>query len=207
MASQKIDIIFPVTGDTAPADNNYAMFSAICKQIPDIRDNDVAIMGVNGVNDGNGKIFLVPYSKSTIRVDAKVIPLVYKLANTRLLLGKHRVNLGTPKMRSLEPANLLRSRIVTIKGFQEPKPMIEAVNRQLQALGIKDASITIPQNGRKTVRIKETTVGFTTLIGNLSDEESLLLQDKGVGGRRRMGCGFFLPAKPTIQDETETPNV
>ncbi len=93
----------------------------------------------------------------------------------------------------------MRSRIVTIKGFQEPEPFLEAAKRQLEPLGIS-GTIAIPLNtegelDRKAIKIKQySVVGFGLEVSGLSDEDSIKLQTHGLGGKRRMGCGVFSPS-------------
>ena len=49
---------------------------------------------------------------------------------------------------------------------------------------------------RRVIRIKgETHVGYAMLVEGLTAEESIVLQERGLGGRRLMGCGLFLPLK------------
>ncbi|MFM8300877.1 MAG: type I-MYXAN CRISPR-associated protein Cas6/Cmx6 [Microcystis aeruginosa] len=36
-------------------------------------------------------------------------------------------------------------------------------------------------------------VGFALAIFDLSEEDSIKLQIHGLGGKRRMGCGVFVP--------------
>jgi CRISPR-associated protein Cas6 len=38
-------------------------------------------------------------------------------------------------------------------------------------------------------------VGFALDVSELSPESSLKLQEQGLGGRRHMGCGLFLPTR------------
>jgi CRISPR-associated protein Cas6 len=38
-------------------------------------------------------------------------------------------------------------------------------------------------------------VGFSVIIQGLTAEESMKLQEHGLGGRGKMGCGFFVPLK------------
>jgi len=92
----------------------------------------------------------------------------------------------------------LRARIVNIKGFQEPEPFLEAIKRQLGELGIQ-GTVAIPMNAegkpdRKAIKIKQfSVVGFGLEVMDLSEEDSLKLQIHGLGGKRRMGCGIFVP--------------
>jgi CRISPR-associated protein Cas6 len=47
---------------------------------------------------------------------------------------------------------------------------------------------------RKTFTIHDKkVVGYSMTINELSDEDSILIQEHGIGGRRKMGCGFFEP--------------
>ena len=49
---------------------------------------------------------------------------------------------------------------------------------------------------RRVLHIKgERHVGFGMLIEGLTADESLRLQQNGLGGRRKMGCGLFLPVR------------
>ena len=47
---------------------------------------------------------------------------------------------------------------------------------------------------RRTLKIKDKqVVGFALQVEGLSAEESIRLQEKGLGGRRHFGCGLFTP--------------
>jgi CRISPR-associated protein Cas6 len=120
------------------------------------------------------------------------------LAGQRLTIGTHEIQLLIPQISQLQPTDKLRSRLVTIKGFQEPGAFLEAAQRQLDTLSIQ-GHLSIPLNldgepSRKTIKIKRySVVGFALEITNLSDEDSIKLQMLGLGGKHRMGCGIFTP--------------
>jgi CRISPR-associated protein Cas6 len=139
-----------------------------------------------------------------------MITMFLPLAGKSLELDRHRLRFGTPRVCALKPRALLAARMVTIKGFMEPEPFQEAARRQLDALGISHkAEMNIPRvpNGRKhsgkhlrrVLRIKDkTVVGFALHVHGLTAEESLMLQERGLGGRRHMGCGIFVPIRGLI---------
>ena len=52
------------------------------------------------------------------------------------------------------------------------------------------------QIGKHSIRL----VGFGLEILNLSDKDSLILQNFGLGGKRKMGCGIFVPTLRSIYD-------
>lgn len=126
--------------------------------------------------------------------------LVYPLAGKSLKIGKHTIRLGIPEIYLLEPTERLRSRIVIIQGYQEPESFLAAAQRQLEQLGIQGkAFITKNTDGspkRRSIKIKRfTVVGFRLEIINLSNEDSLTLLRYGIGEKRKMGCGIFVPVK------------
>jgi CRISPR-associated protein Cas6 len=50
------------------------------------------------------------------------------------------------------------------------------------------------QPTRRVIRIKgRRLVGYAVCVTGLTAEESLVVQEQGLGSHRRMGCGIFLP--------------
>jgi len=196
-----VQLNFPVRGTYLPADHSYGLFAASVNLVPQIRSSQqISILSIPGIPDIPGRILLTKQSCLRIRVSVSQIPLVYKLATKKITIGIHEIYIGIPKIYVPKPTATLRSRIVTVKGYTKPKGFLEAVQRQLHNLGISGtASIPNNQEGhpaRKTIKIQRfTIIGFTTEITNLSDADSLLLQAKGLGGKRHMGCGIFLPKR------------
>jgi CRISPR-associated endonuclease/helicase Cas3 len=123
------------------------------------------------------------------------------------------LRVGAALSNSLLPAPVLYSRLVIIKGFTEPEPFLGAVRRQMEALQI-EAEPGIPHvrskhsvEGRchlgSSVPLRRTIevhgkkiVGFAVRVDGLTAEESLRLQEVGIGGRRFLGCGLFIPFRP-----------
>ena len=196
-----VELSFPVRGKYMPADHNYALFAAFVHLIPEIRQqNALSILTIPGFADKQGKILLTEQSCLRIRVPVPQIPLIYHLAGKSIRVGVHEIQIGIPEIFMLRPAAKLRSRIVIIKGYANPEPFLAAAQGKLDSLGILGKlSIPIDKQGspsRKTIKIKRyTIVGFTTEVSGLSDEDSLKLQQWGIGGKRHLGCGYFLPCK------------
>jgi CRISPR-associated protein Cas6 len=198
--STYIDLCFPVIGEMLPADHGYGLYSALTHWNESIHALEgLSIQTITGIPDKQGKIYLTERSQFRMRLPHEQIPLVYGLAGKALTIGKHTIRLGIPQIDLLQPSANLKARIVVIKGYQEPESFLEAAQRQLTDLGI-NGLVKIPiiqtESSRKTIKIKRfTVVGFGLEIGDLNDEDSLLLQKIGLGGKRRMGCGVFIPTK------------
>ncbi|MBD2044138.1 type I-MYXAN CRISPR-associated protein Cas6/Cmx6 [Coleofasciculus sp. FACHB-64] len=195
-----MDLTFNLIGETLPFDHGYELFSAIAHFEPKLHQLDtLGIHTIAGIPK-DGVINLTQNSRLRIRIPVNQVRLVYPLAGKSLRIGKHTIRLGIPDIYLLQPAKQLRSRIVVIRGYEEPETFLAVAQRQLEQLGIQAiASILTKANGkpaRRTIKIKRfTVVGFGLKVSNLSDEDSLALQIHGVGGKQKMGCGIFVPIK------------
>lgn len=161
---------------------------------------NISIQTIPGIPNKDGCLNLNEHSRLRIRLPADQIQLVYRFAGKKLLIGnKHKIRLDIPQIYLLEPVKKLRSRIVVIRGYEEPDTFLVAAQRQLEKLGIQGiACITTNSNGkpkRKSIKVKNTLVGFGLEVKNLSDEDSMTLQIHGIGGKHKMGCGVFTPLK------------
>lgn len=209
-----VDIRFPLIGRDLPADHGYALCGAVCHIIPELHaDKSVGIHPVSGRLTGARMLALSPSSALTIRICADRIKDILSLAGKTLDVEGRRVMVGVPSVHGLEPAAHLYSRLVVIKGFTEPKGFIEAVERQLKETGVKgkatlvDTSTAAAANKgktggtrspvlRRTLRVRDNKiVGFAVRVSELTGQESILLQERGLGGRRRFGCGVLVPDK------------
>ncbi|MBE7413647.1 MAG: type I-MYXAN CRISPR-associated protein Cas6/Cmx6 [Leptospiraceae bacterium] len=131
-------------------------------------------------------------------MDNNHLPLFLKLAGKQILIGDEKLKLGIPKVYMLKPHKTLYSRLVTIKGFLQPNEFKSALIQKLESIGIKQEPILFHKDSsdypiRKTIRIKDKEIiGYPVLIPNLDPNDSILLQEVGLGGRRKMGCGHFV---------------
>ncbi len=187
-----LELRFPIQGQTLPTDHGYALFAAFSRLLPEAHDSDwLAVATLPGLARGDGTLQLDPQAALKLRLPQDRVPLVLKLAGKRLNIGGHDLRLGAPQIFLLQPAPALYARLVTIKKFTEPEPFLDAVCRKLDELGIKGEPTLGP---RRVVRVgNHTIVGFALAVHELSDEASLVLQERGMGGRRHVGCGFFTP--------------
>jgi CRISPR-associated protein Cas6 len=187
-----VELRFPIIGKTLPSDHGYALFAALSRLLPEAHEGDwLAVSTLPGLARGDGTLQLDPQATLRLRLPQDRVSLVLKLAGKRLNVGGHDLRLSAPQIFLLQPASALYARCVTIKKFTEPEPFLDAVCRKLDELGIRGEPVLGP---RRVLRVgNHTIVGFALAVHELSDEASLVLQEKGMGGRRHMGCGFFNP--------------
>jgi CRISPR-associated endonuclease/helicase Cas3 len=187
-----VELKFPFEGHVFPSDHGYGLYGAISRIVPEAHGaNWLAIETIPGTARGNGVTQLDQEASLKIRIPQDHVPLMLKLAGKRLDVDGHAIRLGAPQIFLLKPAAALYARVVTIKGFTEPEPFLGAVCRKLDELGVKGEPVVGP---RRVVKVSQhTIIGFGLTIHELSDEGSIILQEQGLGGRRRMGCGIFFP--------------
>ena len=195
--SQVIDLAFRLSGGELPIDHGYFLFAAISKHLPVLhKASGWGVHPVRGTPLGNGTLALSDISRLVVRLPASAIPLAIPLAGKRLDLGGRFVHVGVPEIRPLRPARHLFSRFVTIKGFADaPGEFAEACRRQLDALNVRDSRILVEKRRVMNVR-GYTIVGYSVRLSGLGDLDSVLAQERGLGGKRKMGAGVFVPIHP-----------
>jgi CRISPR-associated protein Cas6 len=200
-----IDLLFPAVGTRLPADHGYPLYSCISRLLPCLHDGSVpfALLPITGQHIGNGLIALdSSRSRLRLRLAAADLPRVLSLAGKNLNLLGHRLTLGVPHVFSIRPAPNLKARSVTFKNSTEPEPFLSHAKIELDRLGVRgqlQLSWHIDREGRfephrHILRVKDKRiVCFPLRVEGLSPEDSLRLQETGLGGRRHMGGGVFVP--------------
>lgn len=222
-AQTLVDLLFPVQGSTFPRDHGYLLYGAVSRVVPWVHEEDARLGGLGifplrGRTVGKDVQQLQPFANLRLRVAADHLPKLLPLAGKALALDSHSIRLGVPQVQALEPASAVSSAFVLIKlakpgakdaeRFVTPGTFLEAARRQLAEINVRgEASIPLRASGlragepyRRVLEIKgRKAVGYALLVEGLTAEESILLQQSGLGGRRLMGCGLFLPARARAQ--------
>ena len=210
-----INLHFQAQGETIRVDHGYALFSAISRCLgkefhPPNRDirrasaissclgekyhhkkRDVRLALIRGRYAGDGLLKLLPSSRITFRLPSEKVALYINLSGKTLDLVGHKVRVGVPKSQGLVPATALYAHLVTTKSGLERNRFEKEIQRQLDEQGCQ-GRVSIGKRRTFSIHGKKI-VGYSLLVSELNAEESLVLQEKGVGGRGKMGCGFFYP--------------
>lgn len=191
-------------GELIPTDHAYLLYSALSHCVREFHDRDAGVRfaPISGKRATKGTIRVGPGSRLRVRLPAERISVILPLAGRTLDVGEHRVTLRAPTVLPLIPAATLRAKLVTFKNSTEPEKFLSVARWKLDELGVGgETGIPLIEQGervgeprRHVLRIKGLRmVGYPLQITGLMAEESLRLQEEGLGGRRRIGCGFFMP--------------
>lgn len=190
MNSPFLELRFPVHGTRLPVDHGWALFAAISRVRPSVHDNpDISLGAIEGGAFDGKQLRLERDSFLPVRVPGDQVREVYPLAGSRLEVMGHKISLGVPVTRMLHPADTLHARIVVITNRLEWLDFEEELRRQLTERGVV---ADIHPGRRRVLTIRQhRQVGYAVGLSGLSQEMSMTLLSRGVGGRRHMGAGFF----------------
>jgi len=194
-----VDVLFGLRGNGVPADHGYSLYGALARILETPENawfhqlDDIGLHLVRGAYGPHKRLMLGPRSYFGLRLSAALIPKVLALAGKRLLIGGDTLRVGVPYVKALGPAPVLAARFVTTRNGQDEQRFDREIARQLSELAI---SAPASRGRRRVVRIKDkTVVGYGVRVAGLDDAASLRLQEHGLGGRRKMGCGVFVPVR------------
>lgn len=189
-----LDLEFQVFSTSAIAvDHGYYVYAGLSRVLPDLHvANGIAVHPIRGRQIGDRMLQLLPWSSLKIRTPQEHVGVLVALSGKAIIIGDRTVRLGVPKVLMLEPAGSLRSRLVTIKGMLDAQAFGEALRRQLNAEEVGE-KVQLTIGKRRTIRIRDKeVVGFEVVLEGLTANESIRIQENGLGGRRHMGCGVFV---------------
>lgn len=206
-----VDAAFRVQGGNIPADHASPVYAAISRAVPSLHQApDLGIFPIGGNHVPSRQLHLTDVSRLRLRLPASLLGEVLKLAGAELNIGGSPMAVGTPSIHVHTAHEALVSRLVIIKGFMEADGFLEAVRRQLAEIECDGEPSLMPIETsqafegrvsraegsfvRRSLAIHgREIVGFAVRVAGLSADGSMRLQAHGVGGRRRFGCGLFVP--------------
>ncbi len=206
-----VDIAFPLrAAATVPRDHGYALYGALSRMQACLHETTwLGVHPLPGKPEGD---FLVVAAGSHLRLrvpDSEIATLL-PLTGARLEIGGSVLQLDVPRVYQLAPAASLDARTVFIKLTKPPRRASDEgretldnqgladryaaeIRRQLDAMNVGGV---FELRGRRTITVRgRRLVGFSVRVGELTVDESLVVQERGLGGKRAMGCGIFRPTR------------
>ncbi len=196
------DTVFNVFAKILPIDHSFLLAQALLKHLPWLDEVNAGIFNIS-VADGNGWAqnhksgFYYPSKRSKLTIRAPKD----KLGETQQLLGKT-LDLGQYQIeiiKSLKPKLLSDMPVLFAKNIAYNKVMseedfLQVTFEQLKMLGIsvKKMMAGLENNIKTDTHIIHTR---SLMVADLNKDESVLLQEKGLGDYRLLGCGLFIPHK------------
>jgi CRISPR-associated protein Cas6 len=201
-----VDCLFAIECRQLPVDHAWALSDALVRACPWIADEaGVGIHTIHVAGSQNGwerpahgtgnHLQLSRRTRLTVRVPhARVARLLDALPGSRLQVADCTLTVGAGKVKHLTTDGTLFARYLVDAAAQDEDGFLHTAAAALDALAIpirkalcgKTTVLATPQGEILTRSL---------MLAGLRPDESLRLQQRGLGPHRLMGCGIFIPHK------------
>ena len=200
-----VDLAFRITCPILPLDHAHALSSALLAILPWLEDEACAgIHLIHGATSGNGWIRPPDTASAVLHLPRRTrlrlrVPR-QRLEDARQLTGRcfdidgHPLEVGDSEVVLLSSLPTLFSRYVITGVDSDEDAFLEEAARGLRAIGIDCRKML--GGISHTLRFPDGPVHTRSLmVAELEPEQSVRLQQQGLGAGRSIGCGLFLPHK------------
>jgi len=199
-----VDVVYGLDCRSLPVDHAFALSEAILEHLPWLLDEQGAgIHPINIPEAGNGWLrpeggdeilHLSKRTKLTLRIPSERFDDAALLCGKQLSVAGNNMKILKMRERLLQPLETIFSRYNVLQEGMDEAAFLQEVMRSLQLMGIKPHKM-LPGRAH-IIRTGEGTLNTLTLmIAELSPEESIKIQQNGLGEHKHMGCGLFIPQK------------
>lgn len=202
VSDEIIDLAFSIECRCLPLDHAYALSQAVQAALPWLADEpEAGLHLIHGAESGNGwqrpdgdLLYLSRRAKLILRLPSRRMDDALELRGQTLTVAAYSLVVGVAVAKPLSPLGVQFARYVLAREDQDESEFLRQAMQELQALGIrcrkalcgKTATIDTPQ-GKVFTR--------SLMLAELSHEDAVLLEQKGLGEGRKLGCGLFVPHK------------
>lgn len=190
---QAIDALFSVEGQTLPRDYAQPLQLSLCTLLPWLRDDRVAAVMPLKLVDGEGGMAVLPKRlQLVLRVLSSRTPDLLAIAGRDVQVAGCKLRLDRPHFRELRPHATLYAYKVASAGNGE-LAFMETMDQELARLSIRGERVCGKRSEMVVAgQVLET---FSLMLHALTPDQSLRLQQFGLGPHRLLGCGVFVPHK------------
>lgn len=188
-----VDLSFALAGRQIPEDYRYLLWRALQPMIPWLDDEPAAgLVGIPLVRTGTATALLARRARLTLRVPGSRVGPARRLEGIRIRIGGDEVEIGGARERPLQASATLYAPLVVL-GHDDEIAFSRALTADLAAMGAGCHAIL---GRRRSLALDSSTVSaFPVALHGCNADLSLRIQMRGVGARRELGCGIFVPHK------------
>ena len=203
-----VDVVFDIECRELPVDHACDLAEALKTHLPELEQDDrLGVHTVHLAGSQNGwerpdpklgqKLILSKRTKLTLRVPKECLTDVQQtLDGAELEIGGCALKIGKSKQKMLSAQGTIFSRYIVLEDGED-----QDENAFMQRI--------VGYLAERGIRVKKALCGKTTevagpdgpiatrsiMIAGLNAEQSVRIQQEGIGPLRHMGCGIFIPHK------------
>lgn len=198
-----VDLSYAIQCKMLPLDHAYALSNALQEALPWLADEEAAgVHLIHVAESGNGwfrpedtsaLLHLSRRTRMMLRVPKHRIDDAKALAGAKLEIAGHALAVGEATIKPLSPLSTLFARHVVMNDADMSEAaFLEQVAADLRGLGVRVKKLMCGK--AHDLNTPEQVIHTqSVMVADLDSETAVLLQQKGIGPGRKMGCGLFLP--------------
>ncbi|HNQ04025.1 MAG TPA: type I-MYXAN CRISPR-associated protein Cas6/Cmx6 [Thiobacillaceae bacterium] len=188
------DVQFDLSGHALPQDHGYALYEELARHLPWLRETPQAgVHPVHAAPSGrDANLVLNRRVKLVLRLPIERIEAARALVGMRIDPGAGEIVIGDLHEKPLIPFTTLYSHFVDMGTADEAGFMAKA-RQELESLDVRCGMI--PGKHRLMHTPQGGIGGYSLMLHEISMEQSMTVQERGLGLHRGYGCGLFVPHK------------
>lgn len=200
-----VDLSFRINCKRLPLEHAYALSHALHQALPWLNDEERAgVHLIHGAESGNGwmrpedpdneVLQLSRRTRMMLRLPKKRLDDARKLTGATLDIGGYSLEIAESSVRPLSTSTILFARYIITDESESEQEFTSVIVANIEEMGIPVRKLLC---GRTNILNFPDRKIFTRslLIADLKMEQSVKLQQKGLGEGRKHGCGLFIPHK------------
>ena len=199
-----VDIVYQIGCRALPVDHAWALSQAVCTVLPWLTEEPAAgVHPIHVAESGNGwmrpdsagdLLCLSRRTKLVLRVPRGRIDAAQALVGRQLDVAGHALRVEKASLRPLSAITTIFSRYVVSANGLDENAFLQAALQEMQAFGVHPKKMLC--GIEKVIATPDQSVHTRSLmLTELTQQESVLLQQHGLGPLRSLGCGLFIPHK------------
>jgi len=199
-----VDVAFSILCRTLPVDHSYSLSQALCEALPWFADEEHAgLHAIHVAESGNGwmrpenpgaLLHLSRRTKLMLRLPKHRVGDAGKLAGHTLNIDGNSMQVEKAVVKPLSAITTLFARYLVVKDGVDETAFMHEAQSLLADMGIHPKKMMC--GIERVISTPDSELHARSLmLADLSVEESVRLQQRGLGPGRKLGCGLFIPHK------------
>ena len=198
------DLHFRIVCRRLPTDHAWHLYRALGAALPWLADEPLAaVHSIHGAESGSGwmrpqgerdEIHLSRRARLRLRLPKQRFDDARALEGATLDVGGYGVAVGAAAVHPLSRETTLFTRRLAAPANGDERAFLEQAASLLRQKGI--VARKMMSGRRHVVRVPGGAIAVSSLmVGGLAFDETIRLQQQGLGDKQKLGCGIFLPHK------------
>jgi CRISPR-associated protein Cas6 len=207
-----VDLAFTIDCQRLPVDHAHTLSQALLQALPWLDTEDQAgIHLIHGAESGHGwqrpgdetqqLLHLSRRTRLVLRLPQARVRDARQMSGSTLKVGGFGMGIGAARVRPLSPLTTLFARYVVAREQEDEAQFVQQAADELARMDIAVRKLLCGKSHRFSLP-GEMVFTRRLMVADLSVEDSIKLQQRGLGPGRKLGWGLFLPHKGIAPNET-----